>query len=169
MTCFYLRAFRFATRCPGGQRKPASGAFRQLFARNQPARSEAERAGIEIRPFRSLPTATPPPSNAGIRSFKRRGKTQGRRGFRRRTGRFARPPYSRTGVPPVRPKRFFSSTGRGAFSFWRPKKRMGGASPRGPRHPSRPAGKQTGSENTRQRCRSRADPPSASTGARKIK
>lgn len=169
MTCFYLRAFRFATRCPGGQRKPASGAFRQLFARNQPARSEAERAGIEIRPFRSLPTATPPPSNAGIRSFKHRGKTQGRRGFRRRTGRFARPPYSRTGVPPVRPKRFFSYTGRSAFSFWRPKKRME-AHPRGdPAIPPGPPGNRQGCENTRQRCRSRADPPSASTGARKIK
>ena len=60
------------------------------------ARSEAERAGVEIRRFPLAPMSSSAPSDAGAQPFDHRGKAQGRRGLRTGTDRFARPPSCQT-------------------------------------------------------------------------
>lgn len=64
-------------------------------------------------------------------------------------------------------RNFFSSTGRGAFSFWHPKKSLG-THPRGaPAISPGPPGKGRSRENAWLECRSQADPPYALAGVGK--
>ena len=106
------------------------------------ARSEAERAGVEIRQFPLAPPILPPQSLCGDAPPRGTGQAQGRRGDHSPPDRFARPPHPRKGGPagpPFRPSGFLL-TGRGRFLL-PPAKENGGGSPEGsPRFPFRPSG-----------------------------
>ena len=139
-----FRAFRFATRCPGGRRGCCVGpccSFHQ-----QPASGSENRRSGYPRPPRAkgLPKGSAFPSLTAARD-RQPSPAGGRRSALAQTD------------PPMR---FFSSTGRGAFSFWRNQK--------GP--PPRPArwGKEeqgSGRSFRRRRKRSLADFATTQWGA----
>ena len=105
-----FRAFRFATRCPGGRRGCCVGpccSFHQ-----QPASgSENRRSG-----YPRLPRAKGFPKGQAFPSLTAARDSQPSPAGGRRSALAQTDP----------PKRFFSSTGRGAFSFWRFQKENGG-------------------------------------------
>ena len=99
----------------------------------QGARSEAERAEREADQMRSCNPLTTAPSATGRQSQKSQ-KTQARpkASPNQSRHRYADPRRSAEARRcRSAHKRFFSSTGRGAFSFWRNQKENGGRIPRG--------------------------------------